>query len=88
MGNVQARLRAIDMLRAMRDRDIYEGGDYRGCGSGKFYVTYSDGHGPELDREDVSLLLQQGYIEELYVGCYCLRGLRDSRMANWKRKPK
>ena len=86
MADIHSRQRAIDLLRAKPHRDIYEAGDSTGKrGIGLFYVTYTGdevGGSPELDREDVRLLLESGHIEELYPGAYCLRGLRNSRMAN------
>lgn len=68
------RLRALRLLEEKPHREIYEGGGEGGKGSGKFYVTYNDGGpSPELDREDIRMLLAEGNIKPgKYEGVYVL----------------
>lgn len=67
------RLRAIRMMEADPKRDLYEGGGPKGEGSGKFYVSFSANEGtPELDREDIRILIEEGNIKEKWPSCYVL----------------
>jgi hypothetical protein len=68
--------KALELLNARRDRDIYEGGGPDGRrGSGRFWVTYSGGERYEpLTWSDVRNMQAAGLIMERYPGCYVLPG--------------
>ena len=69
------RQRALDMMQAAPRHELYEGAAPGGkLGSGLFYLTYSEGKGPVLDRADIANLLSDGLIVEKYPGCYVLAG--------------
>jgi hypothetical protein len=69
-----ARERAMRMLAEQPRREIYEGAGPGGKqGSGLYYVTYSEGRSPTLNRSDIDRLLADGKITEKYQGCYVLR---------------
>jgi hypothetical protein len=58
-----------------KKRMLYEGGDPKGRGSGEYYIDYSSGNGPTLNRADVEELIRLGYITQKYrdvSGCYVL----------------
>ena len=68
---IQARGKAMRMLLEDQRRDIYEGASHDGKrGSGLYYVTYSDGYSPTLNREDIDILLRHGLVTEKWPGCY------------------
>lgn len=69
-----ARDRARRMLQEQPRREIYEGAATGGKqGSGLYYVTYSEGRSPTLNRNDIDRMLEDGWITEKYQGCYVLR---------------
>jgi hypothetical protein len=77
------RQRALDMMQADPRHELYEGATVGGnLGSGLFYLTYSEGKGPVLDRPDIDNLLSDGLIVEKYPGCYVLAGGTASTRAS------
>jgi hypothetical protein len=58
-----AAARAVAMMREDRKRDLYEGSGGGDRGSGEYFVTYSDGKGPKLNRAEVEDLLASGLIK-------------------------
>lgn len=76
-----ARDRALRMLADQPRRDIYEGAGPGGkTGSGLYYVTYSEGRSPTLNRADIDRLLEDGKITEKYPGCYVLANAHDAAL--------
>ena len=75
-----ARERALRMLTEQPRRELYEGAvaGWK-TGSGLYYVTYSDGQSPTLNRGDIDRLLAEGKIIEKYPGCYVLRSTGDGK---------
>lgn len=74
-----ARDRALRMLEEQPRRELYEGAGLGGkSGSGLYYVTYSEGRSPTLNKADIDRLVEEGKITEKYPGCYvlssCARG--------------
>lgn len=70
---------AITLLQQDFRRDLYEaaeGPPKDNKGSGLYYVTYSNGQGPELTRSDVQGLLAERLIKPKYndasLHCYVL----------------
>jgi hypothetical protein len=55
---------AVSLLRADARRDLYEAADETGKhGCGLYYVSYSNGKGPELTKSDIDELLRDGVIK-------------------------
>lgn len=69
--------RVLGLLKSRPGRDIYEGGDDQGLGTGLYYVTYSAGETYEpLSRAEVRDLEQRGLIVERWSDCFKLKGAK------------
>lgn len=68
-----AQERAIRMLKDDPKRDIYEAGTSDGkSGSGKYFVTYSQGRSPLLCQDDIDWLVRARVLRAKHPGCYVL----------------
>jgi hypothetical protein len=79
---------AIALLRQDFRRDLYEAADgppKNNKGSGLYYVTYSNGQGPELTRSDIDGMLAERLIKPKYndasLHCYVLTSLQSASEA-------
>ena len=77
-----AQQQALRMLRENPKRDIYEGGSADGKhGTGDFYVSYGDGHGPKLSKLEVAEMVNARLIRQKWPDCpgYYTLNRRDER---------
>lgn len=64
---------ALDLLRSEPRSEVYEGAASarNKAGRGEFFVTFSNGTSPTLTRDDVSYMVEHGWIVQ-YPDCQYL----------------
>ena len=67
--------KALDWLRRTDQRRmLYEGAGSNGkAGCGHYYIDYSDGNAPVLERVDIEQLVRLGHIERKWPDCEAYR---------------